>query len=230
MRGVTNYSYLLELMFGTSRMSNKNIVNTIPVSSLSNKSVQAQLKAAGIDTNSKQYKIVAGDMMNALSGGGYTNVQAIKNRMSHYDKDGDYIDPITGLAGLVVNEKNIASKNRIINISESSREEMFELTKREFLQENGIANGDTTKRSDVYINLYRKTAKNDRLSARHTLEQYERAYTKAFVNAVKTINSNWKAGNVIPAGALDGITRKSVESMLVKNGSSLIYKSTDFYI
>ena len=91
--------------------------------------------------------------------------------MSRYDKDGDYISPFSGLAGLVVTDKNRGEKNRIIDIPESSRDAMFELTKREFIRENGIGNGDTTNRYDVYLDLYRKMDKQDRLAAGHTLEQ-----------------------------------------------------------
>ena len=93
------------------------------LSQLNSSSVQAQLKAAGIDTGSKQYQAVIQSMSAAGNGAGYTNIQAIKNRMSRYDKDGDYICPVTGLAGLVVTEKNRAEKNRIIPIPESSRDE-----------------------------------------------------------------------------------------------------------
>ena len=86
----------------------------------------------------------------------YTNIQSIKNLMKSYDKDGDYIDPTTGLAGLLLTDENASSQKRIISIPESSKDEMFEQTKKEFLQENGVLNGDTTKRSDVYTNMYRK--------------------------------------------------------------------------
>lgn len=197
---------------------------------INSKGGKALLKKAGIDTSSKQYQAVIQSMSAAGKGVGYTNVQAIKNRMSRYDKDGDYISPVTGLAGLVVTDKNIASKNRIISIPESSRDEMFELVKKEFLQENGIENGDTTKRSDVYMNLYRKTAKNDRLAAGHTLEQYERAYKQAFVDAVKAADPTWKEGKPIPDGVLDGITRESIEKNLVKSGSNLVRRSVDYSI
>lgn len=131
---------------------------------------------AGIDENSRQYQAVIKSMSAACSGVGYTNIQAIKNRMNRYDKEGDYISPVTGLAGLVVTEKNLTKKNKIIDIPESSKGEMFELTKKEFLQENGIGNGDTTKRSDIYLNLYHKVDKSDRLASGNTLRQYERAY------------------------------------------------------
>ena len=97
-------------------------ISGMPINSKGGKDM---LKRAGIDTNSKQYQAVMKSMSAACSGVGYTNVQAIKNRMSRYDKDGDYISPVTGLAGLVVTEKNRAEKNRIIDIPESSRDEMW---------------------------------------------------------------------------------------------------------
>ena len=65
---------------------------------INSKGGKKMLKKAGIDTNSKQYQAVMKSMSAACSGVGYTNVQAIKNRMSRYDKDGDYISPVTGLA------------------------------------------------------------------------------------------------------------------------------------
>ena len=105
--------------------------------------------------------------------------------MKCYDKDGDYINPRNGLAGLVLTDENAGRQKRIISISESSKDEMFEQTKKEFLQENGVLNGDTTKRRDVYDNLYRKTKKDDRLAAGYTMEQYERAYRQAFLDAAK---------------------------------------------
>ena len=89
---------------------------------------------------------------------------------------------------------------------------MFELAKKEFLNENGTLNGDTTKRESVYNNLYRKMDKDDRLSAGWTMEQYEHQYRQAFAEAAKVADPTWRAGKPIPAGALDGITRESVES------------------
>ena len=51
----------------------------------------------------------------------------------------------------------------LINIPEKYRQEMFDNAKREFLEENGIANGDTTKRSDVFLNYQKGAKKADRL-------------------------------------------------------------------
>lgn len=227
MSRIMDYSFLFQQMFPSSSVK----VSSIRLSDLSSKSVQLQLKSAGIDTNSKQYRAVISAMSkSAQSGAMYTNIQGIKNQMSQYDKDGDYIDPTTGLAGLLVTDANKASKNRIVSIPENSKEEMFELTKKEFIRENGVQNGDTTKRSDVYTNLYRKVSKNDRLAAGHTLSQYERQYRQAFVKAVKDADPDWEIGKKIPSGVLDNITRESVETSLVKSGSSLFGKAIDYKV
>lgn len=166
-------------------------------------------------------------MMSNANGAMYTNIQSIKNLMKSYDKDGDYIDPTTGLAGLLLTDENASSQKRIISILESSKDEMFEQTKKEFLQENGVLNGDTTKRSDVYTNMYRKVQKNDRLAAGYTMQQYERAYRQAFISAAKAADPGWEIGKPVSSGTLDGITRESVEANLKKSGSSLAQVSVD---
>lgn len=200
-------------------------ISGMPISSTNAKSA---LRQAGINTGSKQYQAVIASMEKALCGGiGYTNIQCIKNQMSMYDKDGDYIDPTTGLAGLLVTDENRATRHNIIDIPESSKKEMFESTKREFLRENGISNGDTTKRSDVFTNLHRKMSKNDRLAAGHTLGQYERQYRQAFYDAAKAADPNWDLGLPIPPGALDHVTRESIESTLVESGTKLVKKTFD---
>ncbi|MEY8495166.1 DUF3879 family protein [Lachnospiraceae bacterium 29-91] len=211
MQRTIDYTYLLQHMLG---MPKTNLVNNIQLSQINSKPVQAQLKAAGIDTNSKQYKAVMNQMMKDGNGAMFTNVHAIKNLMRQYDKNGDWINPTNGLTGLLLTDENINSRKRIIPIPESSREEMFESTKREFLRENGVHNGDTTRRSEVYTNLYRKMKKDDRLAAGWTMEQFERQCNRVFVDAVKAVDPTWTTGKQIPAGALDGITRQDVENAL----------------
>ncbi|MBQ2882937.1 MAG: DUF3879 family protein [Alphaproteobacteria bacterium] len=226
MSKITDYGFLFQQMFGTK--NNVGVVNPLKVSDLSNGSLRSQLNAVGIDTNSAQYKAAVKEMTNhAGNSGMFTNVQAIKNLMRQYDKDGDYIDPTTGLAGLLVTEENAESRKKLISIPESSLDDMFELTKREFLQGNGMGNGDTTKRSDVYTDLHRKMGKNNRLAAGYTLSQYEKAYTQAFIEAAKAADPTWKAGKPIKAGALDGITRENVESNLSKVGNRLVKAAVD---
>ena len=214
MSRVMDYSFLFQNMFGMQKLA---VPGSFQLSQLNSSSVQKQLKAAGIDTNSKQYKAALKQMMSNANGAMYTNIQCIKNLMKNYDKDGDYIDPTTGLAGLLVTEENAESRKRIISIPESSKDEMFELTKKEFLRENGVKNGDTTKRSDVYTNLYRKMKKNDRLAAGYTMEKYERAYRQAFLDAVRKADPDWEVGKPVKSGALDGITRESVEANMKKS-------------
>ena len=226
MSKITDYSFLFESMFGTKSTKSTSIIGSFQLSQLNSSSIQSQLKAAGIDTNSAQYKAAIKEMMQAGNGAMYTNIQCIKNSMKCYDKDGDYINPRNGLAGLVLTDENASRQKRIISLPDSSKDEMFELTKKEFLQENGVANGDTTRRTDVYDNLYRKTKKDDRLAAGYTMEQYERAYRQAFLDAAKKADPKWEIGKPIPSGALDGITRESVESQLTKSGNKLVKSSS----
>ncbi len=227
MSRITDYSFLFQDMFGLQKPT---IPGTFQLSQLNSSSVQKQLKAVGIDTNSKQYKAALKQMMPNANGAMYTNIQGIKNLMKNYDKDGDYIDPTTGLAGLLVTEENAESRKRIISIPESSKDEMFELTKKEFLRENGVQNGDTTKRSDVYTNLHRKMKKNDRLAAGYTMQKYERAYRQAFLDAARKADPEWEIGKAIPSGALDGITRESIEANLKKSDSKIAQVSVDMKI
>lgn len=232
MLNITDYAFLFQNsynksktnLFGSSSNGIFTSIGSFQLKNLNSSAVQSRLKAEGIDTNSKQYKAVIKEMTKAANGNGamYTNIQAIKNLMKNYDSDGDWVDPTTGLAGLLVTDENDADRRTIISIPESSRREMFESTKREFLAENGVANGDTTKRSDVYTNLYRKMEKQDRLKAGYTLEQYERAYSRAFHAAAKAADPNWEIGKPIPKGALDNITMESVEKELVQVGNKFV--------
>ena len=115
MSKITDYSFLFHSMFGTKSTKGASAIGSFQLSQLNSSSVQAQLRAAGIDTNSKQYKAAIKQMMSNANGAMYGNIQGIKNLMKSYDKDGDYIDPTTGLAGLLVTEENEGSRKRIIN-------------------------------------------------------------------------------------------------------------------
>lgn len=230
MSNITNYSFLFQSMFGRTKTTwgtGGALPGAFQFSQLNSGSIQSQLKAAGIDTSSKQYKAVIQQMTkNGCTGNMYTNVQAIKNLMKQYNSSGEYVNPVNGLTGLEVTDATGDNYKKIIDIPESSKDEMFEQTKKEFLQENGVHNGDTTKRSDVYTNMYWKVQKNDRLSAGYTMQQYERAYRNAFYVAVREADPAWEIGKAIPSGALDGITRESIESQLAKSGNKLVKRSS----
>ena len=44
------------------------------------------------------------------------------------------------------------------------------------------------------------------------MQQYERTYRQAFIDAVKKADPKWSIGKPIPKGALDNVTRESVEN------------------
>ena len=58
MSKITDYSFLFHSMFGTKSTKGASAIGSFQLSQLNSSSVQAQLRAAGIDTNSKQYKAV----------------------------------------------------------------------------------------------------------------------------------------------------------------------------
>lgn len=198
---------------------------------INSKGGKAMLKKYGIDTNSAQYKAAMRQMSQSAGGGvGYTNPQAIKNLMSNFDKDGDLINA-HGVAGMDATGIPLSQRHKIINVSEKSRQDMFDETKRHFLQENGVGNGDTTKRSEVFTRYQLSVPKKDRLKGTWTLGQYERAYRQAFYDACKNADPKWEIGKDIPKGALDGITRESIDNALVKGhgefGETLERKTLD---
>lgn len=183
---------------------------------INSKGGKAMLKKYGIDTNSAQYKAAMKQMSQSAGGGvGYTNPQAIKNVMSGFDKDGDRINAF-GVAGMDATGIPQSQRHKIISVSEKSRQDMFDETKRHFLQENGVGNGDTTRRSEVFTRYQLSVPKSDRLKGTWTLGQYERAYRQAFYDACKNADPKWEIGKDIPAGALNGITRESIDNVLIK--------------
>ena len=101
---------------------------------------------------------------------------------------------------------------------------MFEETKRHFIQENGVANGDTTKRSEVFTRCQLSVKKTERLSGTWTLGQSERMYRKAFYDAVKEANPNWQLGQSFDTSIVRNITRKDVEDRIVKGNSQFSLK------
>jgi len=183
---------------------------------INSKGGKAMLKKYGIDTNSAQYKAAMKQMSQSAGGGvGYTNPQAIKNVMSGFDKDGDRINAF-GVAGMDATGIPQSQRHKIISVSEKSRQDMFDETKRHFLQGNGVGNGDTTRRSEVFTRYQLSVPKSDRLKGTWTLGQYERAYRQAFYDACKNADPKWEIGKDIPAGALNGITRESIDNVLIK--------------
>lgn len=200
-----------------------------------------------INTNSKQYKAAAKDFLAAHRAevakmspqekrmyelfGGEENY--MRNVMKMYNSDGDFVGP-GGIVvpGMVVNGIPESERHQIIDISEEARQKMFDETKRHFLQEYGVANGDTTKRSEVFREFQLSIPKEDRLKGTWTLGQYEKAYRQAFYDAAKATDPNWELGMPFGKKVLDSVTRESVDNALVKSGSDLVLprKSVDLKI
>ena len=189
----------------------------------------------GINKNSAQYKAAAKDYLSdhrmevakmspeeKLVYETFGGEDAyMRNVMRQYDSNGNYISP-TGVAGMLGNGIPETQRHQIISISESSREDMYKETLRHFKLENGIANGDTTKRSDVYRRYQLSVPIEDRMKGSWTLQQYEQAYESAMVDACKATDPSWSLGKPIPAGALDDISRESIEASLKQSGNRLI--------
>lgn len=141
---------------------------------------------------------------------------ATRSRQAAFDPDN--MVNSHGISGMCITGKDPSSWHKIVPVSEQGRQSMFDMVKREFIQENGVANGDTTKRSDVFAAYQRSIPREDRLSATWTLGQYERAYTKACFEAVRASDPNWQIGQSFDARILDSVTRESVEARLVQTG------------
>ena len=117
---------------------------------------------------------------------------------------------------------NSRGDKKIIEVPESSKDKMFEAEKNNFLNNNGM--GDGKGKTEIYMDMYKQMKSDDRLSAGWTLGQYHKAYAQAFKSAIKTVDPTWDYGKAIPSGVLDGITRESVESQLVKSGNTFVKK------
>ena len=226
MSNITNYSYLIQSMFGRTKATwgvGSALPGMFQFSQLNSGSIQSQLKAAGIDTNSKQYKAVIQQMSkDGCNGSMFTSVQSIKNLMKNYNSRGEWVEPTTGLTGLLVTDETGDSYKKIIDIPESSKDKMFEAVKNIYLNNNGMTDG--TGKTEIYMDMYRQMKSDDRLSAGYTLRQYHLAYTQAFISAIKAVDPTWEYGKAVPSGALDSVTRESVESQLVKSGNTFVKK------
>ena len=197
-----------------------------------------------INTNSKQYQAAARDSLSAIIAEEMTMTpeerymyelfggreRIMKNKMQMYDSDGNMLNA-HGIAGMCMNGVSLAEAHQIISVPDEWKEKMFDETKRHFIQEYGVANGDTTKRSEVFQGYQRSTSVENRLKGTWTLGQYEKAYRQAFYDAVKAENPDWKLGKPFDTSILDKISREDIEKSLVKAngeyGTELVSKGID---
>ena len=228
MSNVTSYSFLTRSMFAGTKTAwgtGGALPGMFQFSQLNSSAIQSQLKAAGVDTSSKQYKAVIEEMKkDGCNGSMFTTIQGIRTAMKNYNSRGEWVDPDTGLTGLLVTDKTGSSYKKIIDVPESSKDKMFEFVKNDFLTKGGM--GDGTGITEIFVDMYKQMKSEDRLASGWTLNQYMRAYSQAFKSAVKAVDPTWDYGKAVPSGAINGITRESVESQLVKSGNKLVKRSS----
>ena len=182
----------------------------------------------GLKKNQGNGLLNLSDVLNAKKQKGL----GVANKSVKSDKEIEEIIYESGICvrGMIMNGKSESEMHQMIDVSEEYRQKMFDECKRHFLQENGVANGDTTKRSEIFRAYQLSIKEDDRLKGTWSLQQYEKQYTSAFAAAVKAANPNWKTGDSFDASILDSITRESVESTLVKSGNTLKRTGVNYII
>ncbi len=178
----------------------------------------------GVKKNRSNGLLNPSDIINAKKQKGL----GMANRSVKSDKEIEEIIYESGICvrGMIMNGKSESEMHQMIDVSEEYRQKMFDECKRHFLQENGVANGDTTKRSEVFRAYQLSVKEDDRLKGTWSLQQYEKQYTSALAAAVRAANSNWKNGDPFDASILDSVTRESVEANLMKSGNTLVKRSS----
>lgn len=139
---------------------------------------------------------------------------AIRNLMGMLDEDGDRIN-CYGVSGMDVTGKDPSSFQKIIEIPESARQDMFDTTLQEYIRFHGMGSGESD-RTAVFTRYQLSVNKSDRLAGTWTLEQYEGCYDRAFYNIVKAANPGWQPGQRFDPKLLNGVTRESVEKQIIQ--------------
>lgn len=201
-----------------------------------------------INTKSKQYQAAAKDNLSAVMAeemkmspeerymyelfGGRERI--MKNKMQWYDSDGNKLNAPGGIAGMSMDGVSLQQAHQIISVPEEWRDKMFKETKRHFIQENGVSNGDTTRRSEVFEGYQKSTKIDNRLKGTWTLGQYEQAYRRAFYDAVKKADPDWDLGKPFNSSVLDKISREDIDKSLVQAqgeyGTVLVSKGIDIQV
>ena len=89
MSNVTSYSFLTRSMFAGTKTAwgtGGALPGMFQFSQLNSSAIQSQLKAAGVDTSSKQYKAVIEEMKkDGCNGSMFTTIQGIRTAMKNYN-------------------------------------------------------------------------------------------------------------------------------------------------
>ena len=88
---------------------------------------------------------------------------AIRNLMGQLDEDGDRIN-CYGVAGMDITGKDPATIQKLIDIPEDARQDMFDTTLREYIRFNGMGSGESV-RTAVFTRYQLSVEKSERLTA-----------------------------------------------------------------
>lgn len=123
-----------------------------------------------------------------------------------------------GLTGMLFNfdSTDTSAHKQIINITDEGKQSIFDMVKSEFTKENGVHNGDTTRRTEVYTNYLRGIPEQDRAKASWTLDRLEAEYWSGLAAEVKQSNSAWEPGKSFDANVIQGLSRESVSGTVDK--------------
>lgn len=126
-----------------------------------------------------------------------------------------------GMTGMLFNfdSTDTSAHKQIIGISDEGKQSIFEMVKSEFLKGNGVHNGDTTRRTEVYAKYLRGIPEQDRAKASWTLDRLEAEYWSGFASVAKQTNSAWEPGKSFDRNVLQALARADVSGVLDKQSS-----------
>lgn len=110
-----------------------------------------------------------------------------------------------GISGMCIHGKDPSEYRQIIDISDESKQKLFKMTKSEFIQNNGVLNGDTTKKTKVISDYLRSIPEQDRLKGAWSWQQLESQYRAEFIATVKQSNPEWDLGKPFNSSVFQGI-------------------------
>ena len=103
------------------------------------------------------------------------------------------LNPSSGSSDLFSTDILISGQ-QIVKVPESTRQAIFDETKRQFIENNGSVDDKSAQRTEVYQDYLKGTSKRNQASGTWTLTQNESQYRDAMTDAVKAANPSWKEG------------------------------------
>lgn len=137
------------------------------------------------------------------------------NRAKYLDENGEIINSY-GVSGMCIKGKDPSEYRIITGVSEEGKQKLFDMVKSEFIDNDGVLNGDTTRKSEVYAEYQKSIVREDRLKATWTLGELEQEYRDALIDKVKAANPDWEIGDKFDSSILEHVSRASVSGAIDK--------------